>query len=201
MLRKWCPEHAKWSKMLPKWSQNDSTMLPPPSPGMVFKHAWRNACTCTCTCTSHRHNARWGLGTVAVFGAHATIVYIYIYTCIGKYRKALRVMEPTRQNIFAKFAKCGTEVVRVAPVPETLGNQKNTPKILKKSTQNRSKMVPGPPWAPKVRDRGGMSGTEPPQGLIFEAPGPHLDAPRGPLGTLVAPQCALLGARGSQKRA
>ena len=40
------------------------------------------------------------------------------------------------------------------------------------------------PWAPKVWDRGGMSGTEPPQGLIFEAPGPHLDAPRGPLGTL-----------------
>ena len=62
-------------------------------------------------------------------------------------------------------------------------------------------MVPGPPWAPKVRDRGGMSGTEPPQGLIFEAPGPHLDAPRGPLGTLVAPQCALLGARASPKGA
>ena len=105
-------------------------------------------------------------------------------------------MEPTRQNTFAKFAKCGTKVVRVV-----LGNQKNTPQILKKSTQNRSKMVPGPPWAPKVRDRGGMSGTEPPQGLIFEAPGPHLDAPRGPLGTLVAPQCALLGARASPKGA
>ena len=42
-------------------------------------------------------------------------------------------------------------------------------------------------------------GPEPPQGLIFEAPGPHLDAPRGPLGTLVAPQCALLGARASPK--
>ena len=79
-------------------------------------------------------------------------------------------MEPTRQNTLAKFAKRGTEAVRAVPVPETLGSQENTPKIHKKSTQNRSKMVPGPPWAPKVWDRGGMSGTEPPQGLNLEAP-------------------------------
>ena len=39
------------SKIAARLMQNDSIVVPAPSPSKVFKHTLGNSCTCTCTCT------------------------------------------------------------------------------------------------------------------------------------------------------